>query len=95
MCISVSCGSLSFVATCPMSRTLLFHIFCTVFDCFKQEGIYGPCYFILARSEIHLKQPLRCGQMNILSLLRISVSLDKEWEMVAMDCLRLILGYAL
>lgn len=33
---------------------------------------------------MHLKQPLRYGQMNILSFAGISVSLDKDWEMVAL-----------
>lgn len=68
----------------------MFHVFHPLFGCFKQEGVYGPCYFVLVRSEVRLKQPLRCGQMNTPSVLRTSVSLDTGWEMAALlarECL--------
>lgn len=57
---------------------LLCYIFCPLFGCFKKEDIFSTYCLILAISEMHLKQPLRCCQMNILSLWGISLRLDKD-----------------
>lgn len=44
-------GSLPFIARWPVSWVLMIHMMCTIFMCFKQEGISSPCYSILTRCK--------------------------------------------